>query len=61
MQIYLRGGDRAVTQNLLDTINIHILLQQKRGKRVPERVRGHILLYATFLNNPTDHGANILW
>ena len=53
MQIDLCGRDGTVSQNTLDIGDIHILLQQQRGKRMTESVGRHVLVDMAFLHQPT--------
>ena len=49
VEINLRGCNRAVSQNMLDIGNVDVLFKQKRGKRVTESMRRHMLFYATVI------------
>ena len=58
MRIDFRDIDRTVPQHLLDIPYIHISLQQRSGKGMPEHVRGDVLFYAgksgVFVYHPPD-------
>ena len=49
VKINLRGRNRAVPQNMLDIGNVDVLFKQKRGKRMTESMRRHMLFYATVI------------
>lgn len=55
MRIDLRCHNRAVSKNLLDIADIHILFQQKRGKGMAEHMRRNMLGKLSRIRVAVDH------
>lgn len=55
MRINLRRADGTVSKHPLNVADIDVLLQQKRGKRMPEHMRRDVLRDARKLRIMIDH------
>jgi len=56
----LGGGNRAMSQKMLDIPDVHALLQQEGGDRVPKHVGCQMEGQAGIDGVPAEHGANRL-
>lgn len=55
MSVDLSRRDRGMTEELLDDTDIRTILQERRGKRVPEGMSGYIFRDARFESSIFDH------